>query len=111
QEGSLGLMRAVEKFEWRRGLKFSTYATWWIRQSVQRAIINQGRGIRVPVHRSDLLRQIDVTRARLTGSLGREPTRAELAAAMRMDEEQLAELTGYARQVLSLNAIVGEGES
>src|SRR5881628_430284 len=73
QEGVLGLNRAVEKFDWRRDLKFSTYATWWIRQAVQRSIANSGRTIRLPVHVSDRLRAIERARRSLEASLGREP--------------------------------------
>jgi RNA polymerase primary sigma factor len=96
QEGVLGLNRAVEKFDWRRDLKFSTYATWWIRQAVQRSIANSGRTIRLPVHVSDRLRAIERARRSLEASLGREPSEEEIARAMIADPdagnpEELAE--------------------
>src|SRR5918912_3148637 len=88
QEGVLGLNRAVEKFDWRRDLKFSTYATWWIRQAVQRSVANQSRTIRLPVHVSDRMRRIEATRGSLEGKLGRQPTDAEVAAAAGLTSDE-----------------------
>src|SRR3954451_1449313 len=108
QEGVLGLNRAVEKFDWRRDLKFSTYATWWIRQAVQRSIANSGRTIRLPVHVSDRLRAIERARRSLEASLGREPTDEEIARAAELSEDAVAETLGLARKTVSLHEPVGE---
>ena len=108
QEGVLGLNRAVEKFDWRRDLKFSTYATWWIRQAVQRSIANSGRTIRLPVHVSDRLRAIERARRSLEASLGREPTDEEIAKAAELSEDAVAETLGLARKTVSLHEPVGE---
>ena len=80
QEGNLGLMRAVQKFDWRRGFKFSTYATWWIRQAITRAIADKGRTIRLPVHVGEALTKLNAAQQRLTQELGREPTDEEIGA-------------------------------
>ena len=94
QEGVLGLNRAVEKFDWRRDLKFSTYATWWIRQAVQRSIANSGRTIRLPVHVSDRLRAIERARRSLEASLGREPSEEEIARAAELTQDAVTETRG-----------------
>jgi RNA polymerase primary sigma factor len=103
QEGNFGLMHAVEKFEWRKGFKFSTYATWWVRQAIQRGIANTGRTIRVPVSAGDRVIRVLKLRERLQGELGRAPRTAELAAEADMSESALAEVLGCAVQIRSLS--------
>ena len=104
QEGNLGLMHAVEKFEWQRGFKFSTYATWWIRQAITRGIANTGRTIRLPVHTSDLVLRIRHARADLEAQLQRLPTDAELARALNTSEVRVAECSRVATVPVSLSA-------
>ena len=91
-----GLIRAVDKFDWRRDFKFATYATWWIRQAVQRSIANSGRTIRLPVHVSDRLRAIERSRRSLEASLGREPTDEEIAKAAELTVDAVAETLSLA---------------
>jgi RNA polymerase sigma factor (sigma-70 family) len=103
QEGNLGLIHAVDKFDWRKGFKFSTYATWWIRQAIQRGIANSARVIRLPVHAGDMLSALLKLRAQLEGSMGRTPTLAELAGEAELPLEKVVEVLRYAVDTVSLD--------
>jgi RNA polymerase sigma factor (sigma-70 family) len=103
QEGNLGLIHAVDKFDWRKGFKFSTYATWWIRQAIQRGIANSARVIRLPVHAGDMLTALLKMRAQLEGSLGRTPTLAELANEAELPLDKVVEVLRYAVDTVSLD--------
>jgi RNA polymerase primary sigma factor len=110
QEGNTGLMRAVDKYEYRRGFKFSTYATWWIRQAITRAIADQARTIRIPVHMIDMLSKLRQAQKQLTHELHREPTSYELAEALQVQVEDVQRVMDIGRGPVSLDRPVGEGE-
>ena len=110
QEGNIGLMKGVDRFQYRRGFKFSTYATWWIRQAITRAIADYGRTIRLPVHVIESVSRLMRARTELLAALGREPSPDELAARLALSVEQVLRLLDAARQPTSLDAPVGDGD-
>jgi RNA polymerase primary sigma factor len=110
QEGNIGLMKAVDKFEWQRGYKFSTYATWWIRQAITRAIADQARTIRIPVHMIETMNKLIRTSRSLVQDLGREPTTEEIATSMKLPVEKVRKIMKIAKEPISLETPIGEEE-
>ena len=110
QEGNIGLMKAVDKFEWRRGYKFSTYATWWIRQAITRAIADQARTIRIPVHMIETINKLIRTQRQLVQELGREPTSEEIAKRMDIPVAKVRKILKIAQEPISLETPIGEEE-
>ena len=108
EEGNLGLIKAVEKFQYQRGFKFSTYASWWIRQSIERAILNQTKIIRLPVHMAEFIRSYMRAFRKLSQSLGREPCVEEIAVKMSKDIDQVRHIALVARETLSLETLIGD---
>ncbi|TBR74406.1 MAG: RNA polymerase sigma factor RpoD, partial [Nevskiaceae bacterium] len=110
QEGNIGLMKAVDKFEYRRGYKFSTYATWWIRQAITRSIADQARTIRIPVHMIETINKLNRISRKMIQEMGREPTPEELAEAMEMPEDKVRKVLKIAKEPISMETPIGDDE-